>query len=436
MAEAGRAASNPALVDSGAGLGDSGAGLVGSGPALGDSGPGLVGSGSAAESRVEQAGPGVPAAPVMARSAAVSAFCVFLVLGVLTASLGASLPYLRERFGAEHEVGRVVSAYNLGALAATVCIGLLGRRLNVRAAPPVLLAVFAAGAAGMAASPGWTAYLGCAAVTGIGYGGLALTLNTAFARGFAGNSVVMVNRLNAVFGIGAMLGPLAAGAVGHTDIRLLALAAAVCALPCFLVGRAGAVLAAPKGEPGAGAGGGGRRIGLQLLPFLLVGLVYAGMETSIGTWQSTQLVRDGWSTQAATTAASGFWAGMAVGRLVLPQLTKRLPGRTTLPGYLAAGLGALALAAVPHLAVVAYPLAGLALAPVLPTLIAWVSGVAEVPQQATSVLTLCCMLGNAVVPAVVGALSGSDGATVIPLVLAGTCLLCLGLAVWLRAVRR
>ncbi|MEU9046500.1 MULTISPECIES: MFS transporter [unclassified Kitasatospora] len=380
----------------------------------------------------------------MARSAAVSAFCVFLVLGVLTASLGASLPFLRERFGAEHEVGRVVSAYNLGALAATVCIGLLGRRLNVRAAPPVLLAVFAAGAAGMAASPGWTAYLGCAAVTGIGYGGLALTLNTAFARGFAGKSVVMVNRLNAVFGIGAMLGPLAAGAVGHTDIRLLALAAAVCALPCFLVGRAGAVLATPEaasgGQPSQGGqasqGGQRARIGLELLPFLLVGLVYAGMETSIGTWQSTQLVRDGWSTQAATTAASGFWAGMAIGRLVLPQLTRRLSGRTTLPGYLAAGVGALALAAVPHLAVVAYPLAGLALAPVLPTLIAWVCGVAEVPQQATSVLTLCCMLGNAVVPAVVGALSGSGGAAVIPLVLAGACLLCLGLAGWLRSARQ
>ncbi|MEV7771915.1 MFS transporter [Kitasatospora sp. NPDC086791] len=373
----------------------------------------------------------------MVRSAAVSAFGVFLVLGVLTASLGASLPFLRERFGAEHEVGRVVSAYNLGALAATVGIGLLGRRLNVRAAPPVLLAVFAAGAAGMAASPGWTAYLGCAAVTGIGYGGLALTLNTAFARGFAGNSVVMVNRLNAVFGIGAMLGPLAAGAVGHTDIRLLALAAAVCALPCFLVGRAGAVLAAAPAKADAGPRDGRRaRIGLELLPFLLVGLVYAGMETSIGTWQSTQLVRDGWSTQAATTAAAGFWAGMAVGRLVVPQLTRRIPGRTTLPAYLAAGLGALALAAVPHLAVVAYPLAGLALAPVLPTLIAWVSGVAEVPQQATSVLTLCCMLGNAVVPAVVGALGGSGGATVIPLVLAGACLLCLGLAVWLRAARR
>ncbi|MFD5656327.1 MFS transporter [Streptomyces hirsutus] len=383
-----------------------------------------------------------PDAPVMARSAAVSAFCVFLVLGVLTASLGASLPFLRERFGAEHEVGRVVSVYNLGALAATVCIGLLGRRLNVRAAPPVLLAVFALGAGGMAVSPGWPAYLGCAAVTGIGYGGLALILNTAFARGFAGNSVMMVNRLNAVFGIGAMLGPLAAGAVGHTDIRLLALAAAVCALPCFLVGRAGAVLAVPATEPtergersGPGAKDGRRAwIGLELLPFLLVGLVYAGLETSIGAWQSTQLVRDGWTTQAATTAASGFWAGMAVGRLVIPQLTRRLPGRTTLPAYLAAGLGALTLAAVPHFAVVAYPLAGLALAPVLPTLIAWVSGVAEVPQQATSVLTLCCMLGNAVVPAVVGALSGSGGAVVIPLVLAGACLLCLGLALWLRAV--
>ncbi|RKT18423.1 fucose permease [Streptomyces sp. 1114.5] len=375
----------------------------------------------------------------MARSAAVSAFGVFLVLGVLTASLGASLPFLRERFGAAHEVGRVVSAYNLGALAATVGIGLLGRRLNVRAAPPVLLGVFAAGAAGMAVSPGWAGYLGCAAVTGIGYGGLALTLNTAFARGFAGNSVVMVNRLNAVFGIGAMLGPLAAGAVGHTDIRLLALAAAVCALPCFLVGRAGAVLAVPEAEPSpedAGQGGQRVRVGLELLPFLLVGLVYAGMETSIGTWQSTQLVRDGWTTQAATTAASGFWAGMAIGRLVVPQLTRRLPGRTTLPGYLAAALAALLLAAVPHLAVVAYPLAGLAMAPVLPTLIAWVSGVAEVPQQATSVLTLCCMLGNAVVPAVVGALGGSGGAVVIPLVLAGACLLCLGLAGWLRVARR
>ncbi|MDO0924211.1 MFS transporter [Streptomyces sp. TG1A-8] len=391
----------------------------------------------AASAAVPEAPTGAPAsAPHVAGTTVVSAFCVFFVLGALTASLGASLPYLKTEFGSGHAVGRIVSCYNFGALAATALIGLLGRRARPRPTITLLLAVFAAATAGMALSPGWASYLCATTVAGAGYGGMVLTLNTAFARGFGHNSVIMVNRLNAVFGVGAILGPLATGPVGRTDIRLLALAACLLALPCILVRRMGVVLEQPAS---ARTGGARPRLGRPsavLVLFLVTGLLYAGLETSIGAWQSTHLQRSGWSLAAATMAASGFWAGMALGRLVVPQLTARLPAGTTVPLYLVSALGALLLAAVPHLAMAAYPLAGLCLAPVLPTVITWTSGVADVPQRATSVLTLCCMLGNATVPAVVEGLTDTRPPAAIPLTLAGFCALCLLFATLARRARR
>ncbi|GAA2246618.1 hypothetical protein GCM10010145_12140 [Streptomyces ruber] len=376
----------------------------------------------------------------MPRSGELSAFLVFLVLGILTASLGASLPYLREQFSTTRHPGSIVTFYNAGALVSTVVIGLLGRRMRVRPAIGVLLAVFAGGAAGMGLSPAWSWYLSFATMAGVGYGGLTLLLNTAFARGFGDRSVVMVNRLNAVFGIGAMLGPLAAGAVGRVDIRLLALITALIALVCVPVWRAGVVLEAAAdakehengSTPARHAG-----LGLPIVLFLAVGLCYAGTETSIGAWQSTQLVRSGWDTQTATLAASGFWAGMAVGRLVVPRLTRHLHPSTSIPLYLSAGTAMLLLAAVPNAAVVAYPLAGLCLAPVLPTLISWLSGLVRVPQRATSALTLCCMLGNAALPAAVQALvGGSRLPESIAFALAGSGAVCLLFAVLTRRTVR
>ncbi|WP_441249949.1 MFS transporter [Kitasatospora sp. McL0602] len=371
-----------------------------------------------------------PEAPALPTAVAASGFLLFFVLGATTASLGASLPFLADRFGAEHQVGRVVTWYNLGALLCVALIGLLGRRLPAKSALGGALALFVLGAAGMAASGSWTAFAVSAAVTGCGYGGAALLLNTAFARGFADDSVVMVNRLNAVFGIGAILGPLAIGAIGRTNIQTFPLIACLAALPCALAYRAGGVLRQP-GPAGPSTGGGLGRP--QLAAFLVLGLLYAGMETSIGTWEATQLVRGGWSDGAAVQAVAGFWGGIALGRLVVPQLARRVSAQAALPVCLAVALAGLLLAAAPHAALPAYPLVGFAVAPVLPTLIAWISGVAAVPQRVTSLLSLACMLGNAVVPAVVGAAVGAGRAELVPLSLAAVCVLCLLAAL---AVRR
>lgn len=373
----------------------------------------------------------------MPRSGMYSAFCMFFVLGALTASIGASLPDLREKFGPAHAVGDIVIFYNAGALAATAGIGILGRRIKIRVALSVLLGILSCGTAGMALSPSWSWYLSFATVAGIGYGGMTLIVNTAFARGFGEASVVMVNRVNAVFGVGAMLGPLSAAAVGRTDIRLLSLAACLTSMSCALVYRAGAALETPPRAAGkAETSAGSSPLGASVILFLVAGLFYAGTETSIGAWQSTQLVRSGWNTQAATTAASAFWAGMAAGRFIVPKITRRMYAGTAVLGYLASAVIMLLLAALPHMAVVAYPLAGLCLAPVLPTLIAWVSSLASIPQRATSALTLCCMLGNAAIPAAVQSLVGRHNPEAIPLVLAGSCAACLFWAFLARWARR
>ncbi|MFI0980198.1 MFS transporter [Streptomyces sp. NPDC021093] len=410
------------------GNGSAGGGTAGNSPsANGSAEGGSVGGGFAGVDGVAS-GPGAGPHPVLARSTTVSAFVLFFTLGATTASLGASLPLLTEHFGTGHDVSRIVTWYNLGALVAVALLGLLGRRLPPRTAIGALLALFVVGAAGMAASPTWTGFAVSGAVCGSGYGGLALMLNTAFAHGFAGNSVVMVNRLNAVFGVGAILGPMGVGAVGRWNIQLFPLVAGVLALACLAAYRCGAALSFPRHTSAGARQGKDELTRLRLGVFLAIGLLYAGLETSIGAWQTTQLVWSGWSESSAAQAGAGFWGGIALGRLIIPYLAKRLPVRLAIPLYLAAALGALLAAAVPYAAVFAYPLAGIALAPILPTLITWISHTAAVPQRATSLLTLSCMLGNTVVPACMAITAQSGRPATVALSLAAVCALCLGTA--------
>lgn len=363
-----------------------------------------------------------------------SAFYIFFVLGALTTSIGASLPELEMRFGADHAVGNIVIFYNLGALTATVIIGIIGQRVAARRVLWSLLGIFIVGTAGMGFSAGWSAYLSFATITGIGYGGMTLLLNTAFARGFGDMSVIMLSRLNAVFGIGAMVGPLAVAAAARIDVRLLPVAACVVSVAAMRVGRAGVALEVPSSMVDRPkTSGQSRPLKASVILLFVVGLLYAGTETGIGTWQSTQLVRSGWDMAAAVTAASGFWAGMALGRFIIPKLTRQIPAETAVPIYLSGAVAMLLLASVPHVAVIAYPIVGLFLAPTLPTLIGAVSSLVSIPQRATATLTLCCMLGNAIIPAAVQGLAGTySGAEIIPFALAGSCIACLSCALVLR----
>ena len=358
--------------------------------------------------------------PVPTRTAVVACFAVFFVTGATTASLGAGLPFFAAHFGLTHGAGHVIAWYNLGALAAVAALGAVGTRLSTGKAITAMLLLFGGGCAAMAAGPTWMLFCAAAVVAGSGYGGLGLILNTAFGRRFGANSVVMVNRLNAVFGIGAVAGPLAVGTLGRWSIQTLPLIAALLALLCLpsrLLDRG------PQQPTGATPGGSARNSTpvVWILLLCAIGFLYAGMETSIGAWESTQLTWSHWHTADAARAVSGFWGGLVIGRLLLPAITRRAGAATLLPAHLAVGAAFLALSAVPGLTAGAYLLAGIAVAPVLPTLIAWLLATVDQPQRWSSVLILGDMAANTAMPTAVGLAAGPAHPFLISIALAGVC---------------
>ena len=170
-----------------------------------------------------------------------SAFLMFAALGAATAALGAAVPVLRQEFGGGSAVALLVGVYNSGALAATLLGGAAPHATRTRAAGAVLVVAAVGGLVGTALAPTGTLLLACAAVAGFGYGGLVLTLNTAFSTRYGQRGVVMVNALNAAFGAGAVAGPLAVGsALGPAAVFLL-----LAAVVTVAAGAAGLVQTAP-----------------------------------------------------------------------------------------------------------------------------------------------------------------------------------------------
>src|SRR2546423_189054 len=126
----------------------------------------------------------------------------------------------------------------------------------------------------MSHATAWGVLLGAALFTGCGFGGLVLLLNTAFARGFAERGVLRLNLLNAVFGVGAIGGPLVIGLAPHEDLPYVFLVVGLLILLCWPV-RGCAVLLRERSTAGSPRG---RRNLPILLSFAAIGLVYAATE--------------------------------------------------------------------------------------------------------------------------------------------------------------
>ncbi|GAA2966399.1 MFS transporter [Actinokineospora diospyrosa] len=346
-----------------------------------------------------------------------SAFAVFLALGASAAAWGAALPQLRQRYDLGPTGGEeVISAFNLGALVAVLGCGLAARYLPPRPTLAGLLAAFGCGLVGAAQAPNWGFLLVSALVAGVGFGGVALHLNTTYAAGPRG--VLLANLVNAMFGVGAIAAPLlVAGLSASTALMSIA---AVVALSVPLV--SGAVRERPPTPPV------GRATVVLLAPFALIGFLYAGVETSAGAWAGTHLTWTGTAPDTAARLTALFWAGLAVGRLLVPLVATR--PAVIVPTAFAVTTAGLLLATHPPLAVVGYAIAGLGLAPIIPTALAWLAHLTPHAHLAGSALLTCSMLGSALHPLLVGLVASPQHPTTIPLALTTYAVLGLLAALW------
>lgn len=360
------------------------------------------------------------------RSYVVSLFAVFFALGLATASLGASLPAMRLFFHLDVRAGgSLVSAYNLGALAAIIVGGAARRLVSTPTALRVLLVAFIVGTAAMALVPSWTWFYASAPVAGAGYGGLVLYLNSITAHGFGERSFMMLSLVNAMFGLGAIVGPLVGGAITARPQAVFAAASllALAGQGTISIERAARFPVAGQAPPTEH-----RAPTRILVAFLVLGFLYEGAETGAGAWEATQLSWLGHSARAAAQLAALFWFGLFVGRVILATPLRNWAPSRTITVCLLASAVAFATAILPDLSLYAYAVAGICLAPAFPAILQWIAGTTKDNQATNSALFTSVMVSNVLLPAAISQVARPSFPASIPIALCAITLLTAGSA--------
>lgn len=354
-----------------------------------------------------------------------------LGIGALQAMYGPAFPGLIDRFDVGIDtVARTVVVHFAGAFLGTVASSFVLVRIGYR---PVLVAAGAMTALGVllaALAPTWPWLLAGAALAGVGFGLLNVGINLLVARVFARDAAPVLNLLSALFGMGAILGPLAVGAAG-ASLRLpfLGVAGVVVVVT---------VLSSRLAEPGAeGPPSGAPVPWLAAAGFAALYALYVATESGVASWETVHL-EPSLGARRAAFFTSLFWGAITLGRFLAIPLAARVRPRTLV--LASTGLGGVALACThaTQVAPIAYAAAGLALAPVFPTTLAWIERV--FPRRSERIVPIALAFANigpVGATAAIGAWVARSGPSVIPTALTTiTALLLVVVAALWRGTRR
>jgi MFS transporter, FHS family, glucose/mannose:H+ symporter len=355
------------------------------------------------------------------RLALMGAAATLLLMGMLAAAYGPLLAFLMRRF----QVGLPVAGLVFGAHFSGGFLGVLVsmrglERIRGRVALSGSLALLGLGCAGVALAPSWPLLLGAVFLIGIGFGALDIGINQLIAHSANPGRVAMLNVLNGAYALGAVVAPLLIAAAGDRYPGLYAGGAVMAAVVILgWRGVSGGLAAHVSSGPAVGSDAS------LILTFVIAFMLYVGVEIGVAGWMPTHLQGIGYSVVAAARLTSGFWFALAVGRFLIAPLASRVPEPFIVLG--GAGIAVLALAAalVPAAAPAAYILAGLAIAPIFPTGLAWLARLNPGNPRATAWLFPAAMLGGALIPTGIGVLIAGLGTAWVPAVLAAVATGCL-----------
>jgi fucose permease len=327
---------------------------------------------------------------VSGRTAAVlgAAYWSYFVNGMANSIIG---PVLLSMVHTFHiglaAAGAIVTAQFIGYLPGALGSGMAAERWGYRRVLVPSTLLMAAGTIGTALAGAWPFAILLMAAAGVGFGTSDSLCNAVVAQQTPGSNGPALNLLHTFFGVGALVGPLVAGAllsspVGWQGLFVLTGAlASVSALSFLLVplpvlGRRaarGAVTAGVPAEQGRGAPAAVWR-GSYIWILAAMLLVFVGMEQTVGAWSSAYLTRvQGADIDTAARSASVYWAAVTCGRLLASAIALRLSSERLLGGAALISLCALVtLALSQHVsqALMALSLTGLGFAAIYPTIMA------------------------------------------------------------------
>jgi FHS family glucose/mannose:H+ symporter-like MFS transporter len=358
---------------------------------------------------------------------AASATClVFGLMGILAAAYGPLLPLLEGRYSVDPAAAALTISFHAGGAFVGVFVAFRALRvLRNRTFLMLAVAVMSGGCAVFALAPGWLAILLGSLGIGLGFGMLDLGGNQLFAHSFGRRGGTMLNILNGVYGVGAVMGPLlVAAAAGRVTLLYLGLAAfgAALILPLRGVGGDGTPAIEPTSpevaerSPGQAAAMAAIRI---VALFAIANMLYVGIESGVGGWEPSHLEALGLSIAAVSASTSAFWLCLTLGRFLIAPVALRVSPKRIVLASSGTAVVTLALATVPGLAPFAYAATGLALGPIYPTGLAWLAEATYPLRAPTAYVVAAAMLGALIVPPAIGLAIGAVGIAVTPVILAG-----------------
>lgn len=271
----------------------------------------------------------------------------------------------------------------------------------------------------IAFAPNWQLVLAGAFTTGLGFGLVNVSFNLGLAIALRPRAAPALNLVNAIFGVGAVVGPLLVAAfeprLWPPFVTMMALALGV----MLLVGK----LEFPKISVGARSV---RGLPWALLAgFVLLYFLYVATEGGVAAWE-TEYLAPLFGPATAAGFTSLFWGALTIGRFLSAPLSARIA-----PKYMVLGAAVLTLtfALLAHDAPRAplyYALVGLSLAPVFATSLAWLTQVfPDRAERVTPIVVAAANLGPVLTAPLIGLSVAAWGPAVIPTALALLALLLL-----------
>ncbi|MEV5170092.1 MFS transporter [Streptomyces flaveolus] len=351
---------------------------------------------------------------LFSRPAAVASCVGFVLIGMLQALYGPSVPGLRAEFGLSPSgAGLGLSLHFTGGVAGVLAFNAVHARISNRTLVTASYALMAAGAAGFALASGWPLALVAAFLCGLGFGGIDYGLNQLFAVGFGDRSTALLNVLNAHFGIGAVLGPAVVAWAGPEHYAWAFAGCAGLAALLAVCGTRGvrtrASAPTPAGAPPAALG-----VPRVLLGFLALYILNVAVEAGVGGWEPTHLETVGYSAAVAASATSVYWLMMTAGRFLVVPLTLRHSPERILTVCAAGMTGCLLLSLAEPVAPVAYAGVGLFIAPVFPTGLPWLNRALPAARRAGAWVIAASMAGGVAAPPLLGVGIEASGIHAVP----------------------
>ena len=347
-----------------------------------------------------------------------NATSTLLLFGAVSSLMGPLLVSFSHRFHISlPSAGAVLSVYFVGAFVG-VPLGYLGvTRYRGHAVLVVMMLVGALGAAVAALSRHWSELLVGIFVIGVSFGGVDFTLNTLLVRTDAQGRGHRLSVVNAGYGVGAVLGPVAIIIIHPSRFAWLFAAVAVIAVLVSLFYRR--LYAPPMRStlhPRSLVARGRRRS--VLLSFVAAYVLYVCAESSASGWIAPQLHQVGYSQPLASAVTAGFWGALAIGRVVAGPMAARWSERLLVLGGLALATCLSAAAFFDAAAPITYPILGLVIASVYPMGLIWYTSLCPGDGDGLSALILCMMIGGILGPGTESLVVSLSGIHAVPLVVA------------------